>query len=205
MIATVHRRFSFDTVFDGDGVVTSAPVAAKRVYMPAEVEEIRARAFAEGERAAEARGASALAEISRHCAGALGALAQVAHDHRLASAGLAMAVGRKIADAALDRFPEAPVAAAMTELAREIESRPVLKVQVAEGQVEAAQASLQQAAESWGYPGSVVVTADLNLPRAAFSFDWGEGRAAFDPQAAAERVAAALETAWPPKACTPNL
>ena len=31
--------------------------------------------------------------------------------------------------------------------------------------------------------------------RAAFLFDWGEGRAAFDPAAAAGRVAAALEAA----------
>jgi flagellar assembly protein FliH len=40
-----------------------------------------------------------------------------------------------------------------------------------------------------------VVKTDPALPRAAFTFDWGDGRAAFDPQAAAARVAAALETA----------
>ena len=41
----------------------------------------------------------------------------------------------------------------------------------------------------------VVVKADPSLPPAAFSFDWGEGRAAFDPAAASARVEAALETA----------
>ncbi len=193
--ATAHRRFSFDTVFDAAGAISSQPVQAKRMYLAAEVEEIRRAAFAEGERAADARGAAALAEISRACNSAMTTLARVAHDHRTASAGLALAVGRKIADAALDRFPEAPVTAALSELAREIESRPTLKVQVASELVPHIQQVLQQAADNWGYPGVITVGADPNLPRAAFSFDWGEGRAAFDPEAAAARVAAALDTA----------
>ena len=119
MTSQPHVKFGFDTVFDSDGAVTSGPPIVKRVYLPAEVEQIRALAYAEGERAADARGVTALAEISRNCATALGSLARVAHDHREASAGLALAVGRKIADAALDRFPEAPIAAAMAELIRE--------------------------------------------------------------------------------------
>jgi flagellar assembly protein FliH len=40
-----------------------------------------------------------------------------------------------------------------------------------------------------------MVKTDSNLQPAAFSFDWGEGRAAFDPDAAAERVAVVLEEA----------
>jgi flagellar assembly protein FliH len=39
------------------------------------------------------------------------------------------------------------------------------------------------------------VTGDAAMPNAAFTLDWGEGRAAFDPQAAADRVTRALETA----------
>ena len=193
--APIHRRFSFDTVFDAAGAISSQPVQAKRMYPPAEVEEIRRASFAEGERAADARGAAALAEISRACGSAMTTLALVAHDHRTASAGLALAVGRKIADAALDRFPEAPVTAALSELAREIESRPTLKVQVASELVPHIQQVLQQAADTWGYPGAITVGADASMPRAAFSFDWGEGRAAVDPEAATARVAAALETA----------
>ena len=195
MSAAAPRKFGFDTVFDNDGHVSSAAPVIKRFYLPAEVEQIRLRAYAEGERAADASGAAALGEISRHCGVALGTLARVAHDHREASAGLALAVGRKIADAALDRFPEAPVSAALVELAREIESRPLLKVQVSPGLVEAVEVALKATAEALGYPGSISVGADASLPRAAFAFDWGEGRAAFDPEAAATRVAAALETA----------
>ena len=43
--------------------------------------------------------------------------------------------------------------------------------------------------------GQIVARADPDLPRAAFTLDWGDGRAAFDPEAAAARVAAALDAA----------
>ena len=142
MSAAAPRKFGFDTVFDNDGHVSSAAPVIKRFYLPAEVEQIRLRAYAEGERAADASGAAALGD-----------------------------------------------------LAREIESRPLLKVQVSPGLVEAVEVALKATAEALGYPGSISVGADASLPRAAFAFDWGEGRAAFDPEAAATRVAAALETA----------
>ena len=68
-------------------------------------------------------------------------------------------------------------------------------MRAAGGDVERLRTALEQAAESAGFAGLVVVKADPALPRAAFSFDWGEGRAAFDPVAACARVDAALETA----------
>ena len=43
------RKFVFDTVFEGDNVVYTAP-RPKRSYTPEEVELIRAEAFAEGQR-----------------------------------------------------------------------------------------------------------------------------------------------------------
>ena len=51
------------------------------------------------------------------------------------------------------------------------------------------------AAQACGFAGAIVATADPGLPLAAFTLDWGEGRAAFDPEAAAARVAAALDEA----------
>jgi flagellar assembly protein FliH len=193
------EKFRFDTVFDdAGGVVRTAP-RPKRVYAAEEVELIRAAALAEGERSvtaiAEARVAAALEEIARHCGGALDALAKVAHDHRVHSADLSLAAARKIADAALAQFPEAPVAAAMVELAREIEAAPKLKVRVAPDLIDKVQAALERAAQACGFAGAIIATADPALPLAAFTLDWGEGRAAFDPEAAAARVAAALDEA----------
>jgi flagellar assembly protein FliH len=197
MTSAAPRPFTFDTVFDGDKVIV--PAKPKRSYTPEEVEEIRVQCRREGETSAvaraEAEAAAALAEISKAVKSALPALAKVAHDHRTGSAELALACGRAIADAALDHFPESPSVAALQALAREIEAQPRLVVRCAPADAPRMTKALEQAAESAGHAGQIVVKTDASLPRAAFQFDWGEGRATFDPDAAAARVGEALQTA----------
>jgi flagellar assembly protein FliH len=194
---TAPRAFTFDTVFDGDAVIV-AP-RPKRAYTPEEVETIRAEAFAAGERSEVARregdAARSLAAVAEAAREALGALTRIAHEHRAAAADLALAAARKIAGAALDRFPEAPAAAALTALARDLEATPRLLVRAPGGDMARLETALQQAAENAGFPGQIVLKADPQLSRAAFVFDWGDGRATFDPEAAASRVEAALTAA----------
>lgn len=191
------RRFTFDTVFDGDRVI--APVRPKRTFSQEEVEAIRAEAFAAGERsataAAERSSADAMAAATSLIRQAMGALAGVAHDHRAGSAELALTAARKIADAALEQFPHAPVQAALETLAREIDAVPRLLIRCAAAHPARLEADLARAAEAAGYPGQVVLKAEPGPTSAAFVFDWGDGRAAFDPAAAAARIAAALEAA----------
>lgn len=197
MADTAPRKFSFDTEFDGDRII--APAKAKRFYTPDEVEMARAQAFMEGERSAvaeaEARAAHALAEVTRAAVAALSSLAEVAHSHRSESARLALAAANKIADAALDRFPEAPVVAALDALSVELMSAPRLVVRTAPDEAERITQSLERAAQNAGFAGQIVVKTDPALPRAAFGFDWGDGRASFDAAAASARVGEALEAA----------
>ncbi|MDZ4375252.1 MAG: flagellar assembly protein FliH, partial [Phenylobacterium sp.] len=116
-------KFAFDTEFDALGGVTAQAPRPKRLFPADEVEQIRQAARAEGERAAlasvAAQQAQALSQIAEACRQALPRLAHVAHEHRQGSAALALACARAIADAALDRFPDAPVKAALEALARE--------------------------------------------------------------------------------------
>jgi flagellar assembly protein FliH len=198
--APVHRKFSFDTVFDAGGDIASAPPPVrKKLFLPEEVEQIRAAAYAEGERSAvvlaEQEAAQALAVLAQAAQTALGSLAAVAHEHRSQSAGLALAAARKIAGAALEQFPEAPVTAALEAMAREIEAEPRLLARVAPHLVERLQAALETAATSIGFSGQITARADPDLPLGAFVLDWGDGRCGFDPIAAAERVTEALEAA----------
>ena len=193
------RKFDFDTVFDGGGGVAYAPPRPKRAFTPEEVEQIRQQAYRDGERSvtalAEAEAAAAIRDAAQAAHAALGALAAVAHEHRVASAELALTAARKIADAALERFPDAPAAAALQSLSREIEATPRLLVRAPAGLAERLQAALEQAAQAAGFPGQIVVKADPSLPPAAFVLDWGDGRAAFDPTDAAARIGEALATA----------
>jgi len=191
------RKFTFDTVFDGDRVIT--PPKPKTAFTAQEVEQARAQGFTEGQRTvmakAEADAAAALAEAVRAIRDAMTALSALAHEHRAGSARLALATGRRIADAALDRFPEAPATAALDALAREVEAQPRLIVRTSPARLSRLEASLTQASEAAGFAGRLVVKTDPALAGAAFTFDWGEGRAAFDPAAAAERIAVALDEA----------
>lgn len=199
MTSLEPRKFAFDTEFDHAGDVSYAPPVIKRMFNAEEVEELKRQAYAAGERStaalAEVEAAQALTQLAAAAQRALGALAKVAHEHRTATAELSLATGRKIADAALERFPEAPVVAALQELARELEAAPRLIVRTAPHMVERLQTVLEETAQACGLPGQIVVKSDPQLPLAAFVLDWGDGRASFDPEQAASRVAAALATA----------
>lgn len=194
-----YQRFAFDTVFDDRGGIAYEAPKVKKSFTPEEVEAARAEAYAEGERSAVARAeqeaAQAMNAIAHAVHGALATLSAVAHEHREHAARLALACANKIADAALDQFPEAPASAALLALAREVEAQPKLSVRVAPHLVERTQAALEQTAQAIGFPGAIVARADGARPPAAFVLDWGDGRAEFNPDEAAQRVAQALEAA----------
>ena len=192
------RKFMFDTVFDGG---RQAPTTStyKRLFTSEEAEAMAAGARAEGEAAAmrsiEAETARALSELADAARAALPTLATAAHHHRAGSAELALACARQIADAACERFPEAPLQAALAALAREVEATPRLTLRAPAALLERLQAALTETAEAIGYPGQIIARADPALTPAAFVLDWGDGSAAFDPAGAALRVAEALEGA----------
>jgi flagellar assembly protein FliH len=191
------RKFTFDTEFDEHG--GGEPAIYRRVYSADEAEKLADAARAEGEalaeRRAQAQAAQALAELAEAAKVALGTLGAVAHEHRVGAAELALAAARKIGDAACERFPEAPLQAALAALAREVEATPRLVLKVAPDLLAPLQAALSETAEAIGYPGQIVAKTDAALPAAAFVLDWGDGAAAFDPREAAARVAEALEGA----------
>lgn len=195
-MSEIHEKFSFDTEFDAGGGVAFAAPRPKRLFPADEVEQIRAAAHAEGERTAlrsiAAQQANALSQIAAACAQALPRLAEVAHEHRQGSATLALACARAIADAALEKFPQAPVLAALEALAREIDAQPRLVVSADPALADSLQPILEDAARGLGFEGAVVVKPDGAFGPHAFTLDFGDGQAAFDPAQAADRVTQAL-------------
>jgi flagellar assembly protein FliH len=193
------EKFGFDTVFEPSGRVIAAAPRPKRSFTAEEVEAIKRAADAAGEARAMAsianRQADAVAIIAHAVQQALPGLAAVAHEHRVGSAELALACGRAIAGAALDKFPEAPVRAALESLAREIEAAPRLIVSADADLAEGLQAVLDETAQAVGYAGAIQVRVSPTTGPCAFTLDFGDGSASFDPTAAAERVAEALHAA----------
>ena len=199
MTSSAHEKFAFDTVFEATGEVTFAAPRPKRTYTADEVEQIRKAAEAAGEQRALAsianRQADALAIIAHATQQALPGLAAVAHEHRVGSAELALACARSIAAAALDKFPQAPVRAALEALAREVEAAPRLVITADADLIQGLQAVLEETAQAVGYPGAIQVRTDAGFGPHAFTLDFGDGSASFDPAAAAERVSQALHAA----------
>jgi len=133
------RPFTFDTVFDGERVI--APPKVKRVFTAEEVEAARAEAFTQGQRSVTAQAEAEMARTLSEAVGAIrtafGYLTDIAHGHRTESAELALVCARRIADAALEQFPEQPAIAALEALSRELDAQPRLLVRAHGGDVEA--------------------------------------------------------------------
>ena len=197
---TQPRAYSFDTEFSDSGEVLRASTyrPMKRAYAPAEVEALVAQARAETRTAtlAEADGlrAQALAAIAETLGRSAPALQAVAERHRAEAADLAVVAARVLAGAALDRFPRGPLTSALATLAEEVEAAPRLVVGAA-GLDEAGRAEITRLCADAGVQGLVLFRDEPGLAPAAFSLEWADGRAAYDPAAVERRIRDALEAA----------
>lgn len=195
----MSEKFIFDKEFDANGAITRQ-ARRERIMIPSEeVEQIRRVAYAEGERAGkagiEAQQQQAIAHIAAACSQALPKLAEVAHEHRVASAELALACAKAIAGAALFNFPQAPLDAALDALAREIEAQPKLIISTSPQLAEGLQWHLEEMSARIGFQGAIQVKPDGAFGPYAFTLDFGDGAASYDPIAAMARVTETLMSA----------
>jgi len=200
MTQPATRPYAFDTEFDNDGAVVrpSAFRPTKRSYLPAEVEVMVAQARLEAREAAlaeiESIQAMAVAAIGQALAASAPALAQIVQNHREQSAELALAAGRSLASAALDRFPQGPIQSALEALAQEIDASPRLTIHVA-GLTEESRGRIERLCADAGFTGVVAFREAPAMPVAAFQLEWADGRADFDPVGAANRITEAVASA----------
>jgi flagellar assembly protein FliH len=194
------RAFFFDTEFDatGDVVQASAWRPTKRAWTEGEVEALVAQAAREAREAALGEVASiqamALSSIAQALEAAAPALTQIAQVHREQSAELAMAAARVVSAAALDRFPHAPLQAALEALGQEIDASPRMVIRTGDLNDET-RARLEQLAADAGFSGVLAFRDEPGLAPAAFRLEWADGRADFDPEATFARMAEALNSA----------
>ncbi len=194
-----HRKFEFGTVFgDGGAVVSQPPPREKRFFTPDEVEAIRAQAYSEGEASATARAqmsqAAAVQALADAARAGLSGLTDAVHAHKAAAVTLALVCARKIAAEALERFPEAPVTAALDALGQEIELATRL-VLFARDPSEELKSAAQEAAMLAGFGGAIQFRDAPAMPTGAFQILWNEGRAEFSPQQVFDALDHALKEA----------
>jgi len=160
------------------------------------VHEEQFRVAAEHERiAAEQRTLEAVEALIGHSQDAFATMAEVSQAHWKQAAELALVCAKQIAGEALKHFPQGAILAAMEALATEIKAQPRLTVRAGPEWAQGFQTALDQKARALGLPCQVQVTPDPDMPLAGFDFNWGDGRAQFDPQSAADKIGAALTAA----------
>ncbi len=130
-----------------------------------------------------------------HSQDAFSTMAEVSHAHWKQAAELALVCAKQIAGEALRSFPQGAILAAMEALATEIKAQPRLTVRAGPEWAQGFQTALDQKARVLGLPCQVQVTPNPDMPLAGFDFNWGDGRAQFDPQSAADKIGAALRAA----------
>lgn len=192
--------FAFDTEFDAAGMVVHGSDfrPAKRSYAPLEVEAMVAQARIEARSEALAESANiqamALSAIARAVDIAIPALTQVVHAHREQSAELALSAARVVAASALDRFPAAPLQAALEALGQEVDASPRLVIRTGDLE-DGTRTRIEQLCADAGFSGVVAFRNEPMMPVAAFQLEWADGRAAFDPAEAFVRISEALNSA----------
>jgi flagellar assembly protein FliH len=191
------RAYAFDTVFDANGDVLREGARA-RLYSCEDVEQERANAFAAGRedeanRAARETAAalSAIAAAARDLADRTGADRRATmHD----AARLALAAARKAAGAALERFGETRVSAALEDAFEAFVSAPRVVLRVAP-QLADARARLESIARDHGFDGAVIVRADPAVRIGDVVLDWGDGAIAHDSAEALAQIEALVMAA----------
>ena len=103
-------------------------------------------------------------------------LARVAHEHRAASAELALAAARIIAGSALERSPQGPLHEALEALGHEIDASPRLVVRTA-GLPDDARARIEAVCAEAGFTGQVSFRDEPGMDAAAFALEWADASA----------------------------
>ena len=190
------RRYAFDTEFSSDGAVLREP---SRRLNPAEVEAERSAAYQRGKEdaiaQAQSRMAAALEAIADAASATVTRLDTESRAMREEAARLAMTAARKIAGASLEAFGPERAANAIEAAMDMLRHQPRLVVHLHPDAAEVLEPRIAEMQASHAYAGAILVRTDPQLKSGAVGIDWSDGLITLDPNDAARRVEAVIESA----------
>lgn len=209
------RRFLFDTDFRSPvappprdeapaaealaEAQARAEAAAREAAREAAEAEAYARGLQEGRAQAEAQVQTRLADaLNRVAAAAAGMIA--AADERDAAReaqalDFAVALGRKIAGAALDHHPVAAITEAAGRALQHLRGVPHLAIRVHDALVDETQGQVARLARERGYEGRLIVLGDPGMAPGDARIEWADGGVVRERAAIEAALLAALPTA----------
>lgn len=168
-------KFKFDTVFGSKGATTHA----RSSYTSDEVEAIRRETFAQGRADTEAQAAAArtasLAAIAESLIRMTGELEAAVKTMRQDSAAIAIEVGRKLAEVALEAFPLKEIEALLTDCLHKLHDEPRIVVRLAPANAEALRADIDALCQQHAFAGRVVILAEPALTGSDCRVEWADG------------------------------
>ncbi len=176
-------KFIFEPIFDAEREQASdaARGRRRRTLTEAEIEGLCADARAEGLRAAEVRALEAISvSVNETAISVLKVMTLLVNERnalREQAAGLAFAVARKLAHAALAQFPHADVEAALRDAMHQALGEPRIVLKAAPDVAEAIAPRLAEIAHEEAFDGRVQVFPDSTLSRADCRIEWRGGGA----------------------------
>jgi flagellar assembly protein FliH len=177
------KKFTFDTEFrpEGDLISNAARGRQRRVFTQEEIDHMFARARAEGMKAGQVRAADATANAITDLCAAVRETVSMAQSHievlREEAAQLALVIARKLADTAIEQFPEGEVEAAVREAIHQAITEPRIVLRAAPNIIAAIKEKLDDLAQELGYEGRIVASAETGLHGADCRIEWRGGGA----------------------------
>ena len=198
---TNTEKFTFDMIFDATGeVLQEAPKPKKRSYLPAEVEEIRTEAHAEGSRSAQAMADQAVASSLKQMAAVIESLFHILDQEvdviRTEAAQLALAIGSKIAGQALADKPTDALEEIIQECLSNLRSEPHVHIQVHPDHAEAIKGRLEETLIGRTFNGEVHINASDGLSETDVKIEWAQGGIEKSTQELVQSINEIVETKW---------
>lgn len=170
-------KFNFDTVFGTKG--TPATSHARSSYTSDEVEAIRRETFALGKADTEAQAAAArtatLTAIAESLIRMIGEFDATVKTMRQDSAAIAIEVGRKLAEVALDAYPLKEVEALLADCLHKLHREPRIVIRLASANAEVLRADIDALCQRHAFTGRIVILAEPALTGSDCRIEWSDG------------------------------
>lgn len=194
------QKFTFDRRFDsaspagGHGFGSASKT--KRFFTPEEMEAAKTEAYERGRGSLEAIAAQsqsmALSQLAEAAMTALNALDQMAAEARAEALSTGLMAARRIADAALSRYPLDTLEETIAHCLAQAANEPRVVIRIGGDVADALKARIDALADSIGFAGRIIVTADPRLSRADCRLEWSDGGAERNAADVADRIEAVL-------------
>ena len=191
------ERFLFDQEFDANGRARARTRA--ETFDEDDLAAARAQAYAEGEQAGmaaagsgiEASAAEVLTQVARGLETTAETFNEFAESWRQETAGIAVAVGRKLASRLLAEHPLGEIEAMVMDCLGQLREEPRLVVRTSTPVADAMAERMNQIAAQAGFEGHLVILPDETMTDQDCRIEWAQGgveRSIHDPEAAITRA-----------------